>query len=258
MLIFFLAVVGIHWYVMGTLMTGESPELSLRVRRRLPQSFLGRMFLTWFNPGPGTGYVLSLCGMLGGLALACIAIVARQFMVAGATAPRTVAPEVVLAFGAVEFCYLTIFLGLGLLLVRLARRVAPTAPTLSVLLQVMLLLLACGVPLVIQMSSSQWYNSGYTFLQITNVFWTLSELAGTGTGWAFTPVVLLVLSPAALLVFVLNLRGIGREVRLVRAAKPWRVAEEDARQAAIRHPPQPVQISPWDVQLPTNNPRERT
>ena len=29
----------IFWYVMGALMTGETPFLSQRVRRRLPQSF---------------------------------------------------------------------------------------------------------------------------------------------------------------------------------------------------------------------------
>ena len=32
----------IFWYLMGALMTGETPFLSQRVRRRLPQSFLGR------------------------------------------------------------------------------------------------------------------------------------------------------------------------------------------------------------------------
>jgi hypothetical protein len=51
-------------------------------------------------------------------------------------------------------------------------------------------------------------------------------------------------------VFLLNLPGIVREVRFVRLPKPKRVAEEDAEQAALLHPPQPIQISPWDVQTP--------
>ncbi len=256
MLLIFLTGVGLHWYVMGTLMIGESPELSLRVRRRLPQSFLGRMFLTWFNPGPGTGYMFALGGVLGALALVCMAYGVSLFMPSAVRTSR-MRVETVLAYGVAGFCYLTIFLGLGLLLGRLARRFSPARQPLSVLLQVMLLLLACGVPLVIQMSSSQWYSSGYTLLQVSNVFWTLAEMSMSRGGWAFTPAILAVLSPCALLVFVLNLPNIVREVRFVRAAKPQRVAEEDAQQAALLHPPRPVQISPWDVELPAESNLER-
>ena len=50
-------VAGMYWYVMGTMLTAERPEMSQRVRRRLPQSFLGRMFFTWLNPGPASGYM---------------------------------------------------------------------------------------------------------------------------------------------------------------------------------------------------------
>ena len=56
LLYIFLCLAGVHWYAMGCFMTGEAPQLSQRVKRRLPQSFLGRTFFTWFNPGPGTGY----------------------------------------------------------------------------------------------------------------------------------------------------------------------------------------------------------
>ncbi|HEY2147157.1 MAG TPA: hypothetical protein VGH32_04425, partial [Pirellulales bacterium] len=44
----------VHWYFMGIIMNGERPQLSNRAKRRLPQSFLGRAVLTWFNPGSGT------------------------------------------------------------------------------------------------------------------------------------------------------------------------------------------------------------
>lgn len=245
----FLTVVGLHWYVMGTLMIGESPDLSLRVRRRLPKSFLGRMFLTWFNPGPGTGYLLAVGGMLSALALVALPCVMSFFVPGGIRTPRMSA-EVLLAYGVAGFCYLTILLGLGLLLGRLVHRFSPTSSVLSVLFQALLVLLGCGVPLVIQLSSSQWYSSGYTLLQVSNAFWTLTEMARS-SGSTQTPAILTILLPCSLLVFVLNLRGIAREVRFVRTAKPPRVAEEDAQQAAKRHPPQPVQISPWDVKLPS-------
>ena len=68
-------ILAIHWYVMGMLMTGESSRLSNRAKRRLPQSFLGRVFLTWFNPGPGTGYLFALSNLLGALLIVFGAVV---------------------------------------------------------------------------------------------------------------------------------------------------------------------------------------
>ena len=69
------------------------------------------------------------------------------------------------------------------------------------------------------------------------------------------PVLLLVVPSFAFLVFVANLPGVARELRRVRLAKPKRVAEEDAAlAAALAATPQPVQISPWDVEIPETRP----
>ena len=78
-LLAFVSVVAVHWYVMGVFMTGESPDLSLRVKRRLPQSFLGRALWTWFNPGPGTGYVFALanCAATFTLTIVGMAVLVR-------------------------------------------------------------------------------------------------------------------------------------------------------------------------------------
>ena len=58
-------------------MLGESDGTFARVKRRLPKSFLGRVFFTWFNPGPGTGYLFAVCnvhrrGVVGLLRLRCV------------------------------------------------------------------------------------------------------------------------------------------------------------------------------------------
>ena len=45
-----------------------------RVKRRLPQSFLGRAFLTWFTPGPGSGYVFAVANLGSALLLVLVAI----------------------------------------------------------------------------------------------------------------------------------------------------------------------------------------
>ena len=48
-------------------MLAESPELSPRVQRGLPSTFVGRAFLTWFNPGPGTGFVYAFASGTAGI-----------------------------------------------------------------------------------------------------------------------------------------------------------------------------------------------
>src|SRR5207244_3847235 len=70
----FLIIATIHWYVMGIFMTCEGAELSPRVKRDLPQSFLGRLFLTWFNPGSGTGYVFAAINLVGAAMLISVAL----------------------------------------------------------------------------------------------------------------------------------------------------------------------------------------
>ena len=74
----FMILAGIQWYFLGALMIGESPDLSSRVKRQLPQSFLGRMFLTWFYPGPGKGYMLALTGLICTLLTACIGMIVAE------------------------------------------------------------------------------------------------------------------------------------------------------------------------------------
>ena len=61
---FYMVLASLYWFAAGSLMNGESPELSPRVKRRLPTSLVGRAMFTWFNPGPGTGYVFAVCNLI--------------------------------------------------------------------------------------------------------------------------------------------------------------------------------------------------
>src|SRR5690606_12556999 len=114
-----------YWYLMGTLLSSESPELSHRVQRQLPQSVLGRWLLGWLNPGPGPGYLFAVANSASGMGLLGIAagaealgwgdaVTRRGWMVAGDL--WEIAPVVVAAW-----CYLVIFLGIGKLLVSVLR-----------------------------------------------------------------------------------------------------------------------------------------
>jgi hypothetical protein len=120
--------------------------------------------------------------------------------------------------------------------------VAPVGIALSLMVQILLLVAGCGIPLIIYLMSYS-RGGGYTLLQITNPIWTLVELVDSGTGLTYSPAILLVLVPVAVIIFLANLPGIAAEVRHVRVAKPLRVAQEDA---AAQKPPPRVKTNPWD------------
>jgi hypothetical protein len=233
LLLIFMICVSVHWYIMGALMVGESPRLSSRVKRKLPRSFLGRMFLTWFYPGPGTGYVLALCGLA--CALLTMGIIAFFGDRAGLFPRRPWVPTVdaICTFGMLAVSYITIYLGLGLLLMRALRRFTSNGLALSVFLQIILVLFGCVVPLVIQWTLPQFRHASYSILQITNPFWSLSEVL-SGTVPLETPLLVTFVPAAAVVVFFMNIPGLVREIRNIRIMTPERVTEDDARSTPYR------------------------
>jgi len=240
----YMALLALHWYVLGAFMTGEWPQLSTRVKRSLPQTLLGRVFLTWFNPGPGAGYVFAVVNLAAGLAVGWGALYGWSRFVPGRS--WRIGPESIAYFGLVALCYVVIFLGVGRLIVTGLRRFFPVNMLLTVLLHVVLSQAAWIVPFVFLAMSD--YRGEYSLLHITNWPWTLKEVADEGLTDLELMSLLISLPLAALLVLVGNLPGIVGEVRHERLARPRRVDEEDAQIEAELHPPQPVQISPWDVQ----------
>ncbi|MCR4412477.1 MAG: ABC transporter permease [Thermoguttaceae bacterium] len=231
-------VAGIHWFAMGVFMTGESPDLSLRVRRGLPQSFLGRMFLTWFNPGPATGYVYAIGGALtaGILTLAALPY---------ATTRWARIADVVPMFCAFGFCYLVIYLGVGLLILRVLRKFFPISVLASVLLHTIMIFFGCALPMILSELMPGW--RGYNLLQFANFAWTLAEIVDQGSNFAYAGSLMVILPSVAAAVFALNVPGVIRELQYVRVAAPARVVEEDEALAAAVTPPRPPQpASPWD------------
>ena len=146
----FLVLTGIHWYVMGAFMTGENARFSPRVQRHLPRSFLGRALLTWFNPGPSTGYMFAIVNLLA--AVVVVSIAALVFDVAGVVRVVRASTGDVILFGVLLLCYVINYLGLGRLTLLLLRRVSRTSPFLAPVLNVLLLLVGVALPLVLQYS----------------------------------------------------------------------------------------------------------
>lgn len=257
MLTAFVMLSSMHWYAMGVFLTAESPELSPRVQRRLPQSFLGRLFLTWFNPGPGTGYFFSLINLAAAILMAVACLAAYQLFAPAGNGRFGINHNWATwgMFAVLCYCYVTIYLGVGKLMIDFARRYVEAGVVLSLLVQVLLLLAGSLVPLTFHLISPT-LRGDYALLEITNPFWTLYEVAAGTLGkdnlWGVdqTSFLLLTLIPTAALIMLIHLRGVAEEIRKVRVDAPQRVAQEDAVQQALLRPTTPVQISPWDFAAP--------
>lgn len=223
----------VHWSVMGIFINAESGELSLRVKRQLPQSFLGRAFLTWFNPGPATGYMFVVANLLAAL------LVGAGFLFYNATfatATFRMSRAMIFAFGLLAFSYVVLYLGLGRLMIAVLRRFTQLSATAAVLIQVLIVLAASGIPLSIHMMTPE-LRDDYSLIEISNPFYSLAEVIDSNF-FSFAVTSLLTVIPlAAAVVFLLNLPAIIWAVNQVRIAKPERVVEEDAELEALRAAP---------------------
>ena len=239
----YIVMVCVHWYIFGALMTGESPLVSPRAKRSLPQTFAGRVFLTWLNPGPGTGYMFAVCTTASAVVLVWLAL-ATQFAGGLGTAAAGMYERNAFYVSVLSLCYLTIYLGLGKLILDALRQAMPVGMLTRLLVHILLLALGSLVPVSIQLSSPTMRSSGYSLLQVSNPFWTLVQFAGNSEPFD-KDVLLLLLVPAAGLVMLANMPGILRELSQVRLAPPPRVAKDDAEIEAVRHPVVVEPTSPW-------------
>jgi hypothetical protein len=229
-----------YWYVMGAMMTGEWPHLSRRVQRSLPQSTLGRAFLSLFNPGPGAGYLFAVAN-LSALALVGLIAVALR----GPSPTRFISTETVVFYVIIEWAYVVAFLGFGRLVINVLRRWVYVPMAAAFLLHVIVLLVAIGAPTIIQMTSRELRYQGYSLLQMSNPVWTLEELASRGVGAVSGEILILVIPAAAIIALLLNMRSVATELLHHRVAVPIRVAEEEAE---LHPPPEPKPSNPWEME----------
>ena len=263
----------LFWAVAGAFLIGEQAQLSPRARRELPQSLVGRMAFTWFNPGSGTGYVFAILNVLGGMGILAL----TGYGKASATAGGPTIVESGFWFEFLGWCYghltlqsgiplfskwtawwvaltsyLMIYLGLARLFGVLLRWGKIGGGMLSVFV-FYLLLVVMGVALPFSLQGlMQWlFNYGFTAfeyspLQISNWWWTLYEIwmdravINDGSIWFLMFV--------ACAVFLLNFLLAAKEVEQTRLAAPNRVLQDELE----LHPPpvKPVKRGPWDEPPP--------
>jgi ABC-type transport system involved in cytochrome c biogenesis permease component len=232
----------IYWWVVGAFMVGERGELSPRVRRQLPQSLVGRMFLTWLNPGSGTGYMFVMLNVLTYvLAMGAMCEFRDYFVDMTSTRTTTSNTQTMWLYGFTIAGYLALYLGVGRCITLFAKRRVPNTAWFSFLLQIVLVAFGSLIPLVIQFSLLESYNDDYTLLQITNPLWTLVELLMERTPAVEASMLVIVLGFFSLLI---NFSHASREVYHTRVLAPQRVQDDDAAELAARTPYK--QKNPWD------------
>ena len=231
-------VISIYWYLMGTLLTGEWPHLSHRVKRTLPQSTLGRVFLTWFNPGSGTGYMFCVANLTAIIFMGLV-VLSIQAMLPGF---RWIWVEDIAYLLIICWGYVVAFLGLGRLLVNLARRWTYLTLLSSFLLHIVLLLLLSGVPVIAELVSNGQIRGTFSSLEVFSPFLTLVHLFDGGTNSSEAVIIAAVVVAAAVIFLLLNLRSVAVEVGHHRVMLPVRVAEEEA----VLHPSLRRPTNPWE------------
>jgi hypothetical protein len=137
--------------------------------------------------------------------------------------------------------YLVAYLGLGMLVIAALRRVSEVTMLASVLVHFLILLAGSGIPSVVQAMSVEMRDLDYSFLQITNPFWSLSHVADGGMAEGY--VLVLIVPAAAICMLLVNLRGVVRELQQVRVALPPRVVADEAE---LHPPPEALPTNPWD------------
>jgi hypothetical protein len=240
----------VYWTLVGSLLTGELANLSPRALRRLPQSFLGRMLFTWFNPGSATGYVFVV------LNLAAIILVGYAVPATGPLPTNTIAGGMVrfqplpdladwLCASGCLLGYVAGYLGFTRLLVVAARRLTHVAMPASFLCHFLMLSGGILLPLFGQAAMSHWNysNFNYSLLQLPNWAWTMEEVLRTGASGAGLAAVIIV-APVGGLIFLANFLILSREVQHIRQAAPQRVIEDEL----ALHPElsAPKKRNPWD------------
>ncbi|WP_425399766.1 hypothetical protein [Aeoliella sp.] len=231
----------VYWYAMGTLLTSESPELSNRVRRSLPQSTMGRMFLGLLNPGPGTGFLFAVANftalvLIVGIALACVRYIPLPTRRVGYHYQEIIGAMII------YWCYLVSYLGLGKLLIAAIRRVVPVNAVAGFLIHIVFLMVGAGIPIVIQLSSRSLRNVGYTALQWPNPFWTLEEVLKGRVSYQELLLQSIVMGTVAICILLVNMPSTAREFWQGRVALPDRIARDEAELHPVEIKPQ----SPWE------------
>ena len=223
-----------HWGIAGSIMMGERGTIPARARRSLPSSLLGRVFLTWLNPGAGPGYIFVLLSFTGA---AFTLVIAPWFLLPSSQANIQL-PLVV--YVSALTCYLALYLGiLRLTCMIFLRSVLVGRLVLSFTIALVMIVLSVVFTCSISLAANDYKSLEFGWYCFPNFFWTLAELfpdrrSNLGNADEVFAVIALILT--TLPIAFLNILFTAKDVVLLRIETPERVKEErNRRRAKLGH-----------------------
>jgi len=214
---------------------------------------MGRSFLTWFNPGTGSGYGFAVSNIISIFAFFVILL-----CISGPTGmPSTTQAHLIWSAGLMA-CYAIGYLGLTRLIVLFVRKFAFAGMAFSLLLGVLLPVAGAGLPYLLDYWLHNYRFPQYGFLHIGNAAWssaiassdyTLNRL-NTLRPFGF-PIQFYVVPLASAGIYFANLFTMSKELGAKRQQAPQRVQKDDDE---LNPPPeQRVPKSPWDDDPPSGD-----
>ena len=233
----------IFWTIFGFAMIGEYPFMSPRVRRSLPESFIGKSFCSLLMPGPGRGYLFAVSNILGWTAVISWATLFSdslfgsnplQMNQMGNFNIRLQTIEGILA----NAVFAIFFLSSTFLFARFLRRGSLLVqPASAFALGVFLVVVTVVGSNILHFSMLNAQRAQvYSNWQILNWFWMPQVWVQRGLdGDQIVGSMLLVVITMVLMIICVS--GASIELLRTKIAKPVRVAQEDATKRASYVPP---------------------
>ena len=220
----------VHWGVAGSIMMGERGTIPARARRSLPSSLLGRVFLTWLNPGAGPGYIFILLSFMGS---AFTLVIAPWVLLH--PSQRNIELSLVIYVTAMT-CYLALYLGIvRLTCMAFLRRVLVGRLVMALAITLVMIVMSVVLTCSLSLAANDYQTLKFDWYCFPNFFWTLSELfpdykSTWNTPEEFFAIFALVI--CTMLVAFLNILFTARDVVLLRIETPENVKEERNRRRA--------------------------
>lgn len=158
----------LHWFIMGAFINGESPALSPRVKRTIPNLLADRIWRNWLLPGPDRGYLFVVTSLISALLL-----VSGLAWIHTITTSSSADAWYVAIYSVGLVGYTIFYLSVGRLLIRLLSLIFRADIFVSVILHLILLMGGVMLPLGFQVLTNRTLDRN--FHHWTNPFWFFIE-----------------------------------------------------------------------------------
>ena len=211
------------WTFCGSLMVSERATITPRIRRELPSSFLGRLFLTWLTPGPTTGLVFTIIVVS---VLAMMHQISLAWIIRSGTVPGGIAPQLNRFFGQSGLlapAYLICFLVAVRLLMQVVRLRNNPRVEIGLAALIVVSLMAALVPYSLQLHYNDYQPlEDDSTWQVTNWIFTIGTALDRGLPASQIQKVV----GAAVGLSIISVLAAWKTTRPRRIATPKRVQEE--------------------------------